>query len=136
MVITALNKILNSTIFIANDFNFIYLNVVLEKYKANDLRKNFLYFKIAISIDERNYSDIVNNFVQFIKRRYGIVMFQPIYSYSGYLKLNILYFFINYVFLKNSSISTSKTAEILYKCSRLKCFFSANNSALPIKVAF
>ena len=48
-VITALNKILNSTVFIANDFNFIYLNAVLEKYKANDFKeKTFCILKLLL----------------------------------------------------------------------------------------
>jgi len=66
-VITALNKIVNEPNFIANDFNFIYLNRLIEQYKNGNYDEiPYLSFKIVIGIDERNHNDIVNNFVPFI----------------------------------------------------------------------
>lgn len=66
--ITALDKIVNSQKFNANDFNFIYLNRLLKIYsKKHYLIKPSLYFKLIIGIDERNHDDIVNNLVPFMK---------------------------------------------------------------------
>lgn len=67
-IITALDKIVNSQKFNANDFNFIYLSRLLNMYKHNHfiVRPN-LYFELIIGIDERNHDDLVNNFVPFMQ---------------------------------------------------------------------
>ncbi|MCG3664438.1 AAA family ATPase [Aliarcobacter butzleri] len=67
-IITALDKIVNNQKFNANDFNFIYLNRLLNMYKKNHyMLKANLYFELIIGIDERNHDDLVNNFVPFMQ---------------------------------------------------------------------
>jgi len=67
-IITALDKIINNQKFCTNDFNFIYLNRLLNMYKKNHyIIKPNLYFELIIGIDERNHDDLVNNFVPFMK---------------------------------------------------------------------
>ena len=67
-IITALDKIVNNQKFSANDFNFIYLNRLLNMYKKNHyIVKANLYFELIIGIDERNHDDLVNNFVPFMQ---------------------------------------------------------------------
>ena len=67
-IITALDKIVNSQKFNANDFNFIYLSRLLNMYKHNHyIVKPNLYFELIIGIDERNHDDLVNNFVPFMQ---------------------------------------------------------------------
>ena len=67
-IITALDKIVNNQKFNANDFNFIYLNRLLNMYKRNHyMLKANLYFELIIGIDERNHDDLVNNFVPFMQ---------------------------------------------------------------------
>ena len=67
-IITALDKVVNSQKFNANDFNFIYLSRLLNMYKHNHyIVKPNLYFELIIGIDERNHDDLVNNFVPFMQ---------------------------------------------------------------------
>jgi putative ATP-dependent endonuclease of OLD family len=67
-IITALDKIINNQKFAANDFNFIYLTNLLNRYKKQQYKfKPTLYFKLVIGIDERNHDDLVNNLVPFMQ---------------------------------------------------------------------
>ena len=67
-IITALDKIINNQKFAANDFNFIYLTNLLNRYKKQQYKfKPTLYFQLIIGIDERNHHDLVNNFVPFMQ---------------------------------------------------------------------
>lgn len=67
-IITALDKVVNNQKFSANDFNFIYLTKLLNRYKRQQYKfKPTLYFKLVIGIDERNHDDLVNNLVPFMQ---------------------------------------------------------------------
>jgi AAA15 family ATPase/GTPase len=67
-IITALDKIINNQKFAANDFNFIYLTNLLNRYKRQQYKfKPTLSFKLVIGIDERNHDDLVNNLVPFMQ---------------------------------------------------------------------
>ncbi|MEV9615371.1 AAA family ATPase [Aliarcobacter butzleri] len=67
-IVTALDKIVNNQKFTANDFNYIYLTNLLNRYKRHQYKfKPTLYFKLVIGIDERNHDDLVNNLVPFIQ---------------------------------------------------------------------
>ncbi len=67
-IITALDKIVNNQKFAANDFNFIYLTNLLNRYKRQQYKfKPTLSFKLVIGIDERNHDDLVNNLVPFMQ---------------------------------------------------------------------
>ena len=67
-IITALDKVVNNQKFGANDFNFIYLTKLLNRYKRKQYKfKPTLYFQLIIGIDERNHHDLVNNFVPFMQ---------------------------------------------------------------------
>ncbi len=67
-IITALDKVINNQKFSANDFNFIYLTRLLNRYKRQQYKfKPALYFKLVIGIDERNHDDLVNNLVPFMQ---------------------------------------------------------------------
>lgn len=68
IIITALDKVVNNQKFSANDFNFIYLTKLLNRYKRQQYKfKPTLYFKLVIGIDERNHDDLVNNLVPFMQ---------------------------------------------------------------------
>ena len=67
-IVTALDKIVNNQKFTANDFNYIYLTNLLNRYKRHQYKfKPTLYFKLVIGIDERNHDDLVNNLVPFMQ---------------------------------------------------------------------
>ena len=54
-IITALDKVVNNQKFGANDFNFIYLTKLLNRYKRKQYKfKPTLYFQLIIGIDEEN----------------------------------------------------------------------------------
>lgn len=64
----ALTKLIDSNRFEANDFNFSYLNKLLEEY-ISDTFKNFptLEFEMIIGLDERDENqDLITNIVPFI----------------------------------------------------------------------
>jgi len=67
-IITALDKVVKNQNFAANDFNFIYLTRLLNRYKRQQYKfKPTLYFELVIGIDERNHDDLVNNLVTFMQ---------------------------------------------------------------------
>ena len=72
-IITALDKIVNSQKFNANDFNFIYLSRLLNMYKHNHyIVKPNLYFELIIGIDERNGKNSFSNTANGICLRGGV----------------------------------------------------------------
>ncbi|WP_424686075.1 MAG: ATP-dependent nuclease [Halarcobacter ebronensis] len=63
----ALLKIVKEKSFKSSDFNFNYLNKLLEEYKENSFsNKPYLYFEVKIGIDKNNNDDLVTNFIPFI----------------------------------------------------------------------
>ncbi len=63
----ALEKIIKARKFEANDFNFLYLNTLIEEYKANTFDNlPMLSFEILVGLDANNNHDLVTNFVPFM----------------------------------------------------------------------
>ncbi|OCL85533.1 hypothetical protein AAX26_01961 [Aliarcobacter thereius] len=69
-IVNALDYIVNKQNFKPNDFNFIYLNDLLTRYKKEQFKfKPILSFQLTIGIDERNHDDLFTNFDEFINLR-------------------------------------------------------------------
>jgi len=67
-ITTALEKLVNEKKFLANDFNFIYLNNLLIEYSKNKFEKfPFLEFKVEVGVDFNSNRDLVTNIVPFMK---------------------------------------------------------------------
>ncbi|MCT7582323.1 ATP-dependent nuclease [Aliarcobacter butzleri] len=63
----ALEKLLSSTNFNANDFNFAYLNNLLTEYKENNFENMpTLFFKLVIGFDKNIKTDLVTNIFPFM----------------------------------------------------------------------
>ncbi len=113
-ITTAIKKIIIDNKFLANDFNFIYLNELLDKYYGGEFENYpFLEFEIEVGIDLKSNHDLVTNIIPFmnigsIQERDQETSFKVILKYE--LKEAIK--FKNEV---DALISQNKDPEILFR---------------------